>query len=229
MARAEQNNFAYLFRLRMTANVRRSLDRAMGQPDWSDAGQGWQGKETLLRLQGWIRQRRVILLRRKLARELAVSDKTNPAQPRLGFVEVGPDQELWEYAALVTSLDDEILTLGQLYRDRADSENVFDELKNQWGWGGFTTQDHRVKPGGMPDALPAARRHSGAGLQLVEPVHPPGRSRASSRGDHQPAIVAVGHRAANPARRSGDPDYQQHARHARQGAPGIRSYRRLPG
>jgi hypothetical protein len=51
------------------------------------------------------------------------------------------DNELWEYAALVTSLPDEILTLGQLYRDRADAENVFDELKNQWGWGGFTTQD----------------------------------------------------------------------------------------
>ena len=35
---------------------------------------------------------------------------------------------------------------GQLYRDRADCENVFDELKNQWGWGGFTTQDlHRCR------------------------------------------------------------------------------------
>jgi hypothetical protein len=42
---------------------------------------------------------------------------------------------------LVTSLDSEILTLGQLYGDRADCENGFDELKNQWGWGGFTTQD----------------------------------------------------------------------------------------
>jgi DDE family transposase len=41
----------------------------------------------------------------------------------------------------VTSLDNEILTLGQLYRDRADCENTFDELKNQWGWGGFTTHD----------------------------------------------------------------------------------------
>jgi hypothetical protein len=38
-------------------------------------------------------------------------------------------------------MDSEILTRGQLYRDRADCENVFDELKNQWGWGGFTTQD----------------------------------------------------------------------------------------
>jgi hypothetical protein len=70
-----------------------------------------------------------------------MTDRTNPAQPRLGFAKVGPDQQLWEYAALVTSLDSEILTLGQLYRDRADAENVFDELKNQWGWGGFTTQD----------------------------------------------------------------------------------------
>ncbi len=31
--------------------------------------------------------------------------------------------------------------MAQLYRDRADCENAFDELKNQWGWGGFTTQD----------------------------------------------------------------------------------------
>ncbi len=48
---------------------------------------------------------------------------------------------MWEYAALVTSLDSEILTLGQLYRDRGDCENAFDELKNQWGWSGFTTHD----------------------------------------------------------------------------------------
>ena len=52
MARAEQNGLAYLFRLRMTANVRRSLDRAMQHSDWVDAGQGWQGKETTLRLVG---------------------------------------------------------------------------------------------------------------------------------------------------------------------------------
>ena len=31
--------------------------------------------------------------------------------------------------------------MAQLYRDRADAENNFDELKNQWAWGGFTTQD----------------------------------------------------------------------------------------
>jgi hypothetical protein len=69
-------------------------------------------------------------------------DRTDPGQPLLGFAEVlGGKREVWEYAALVTSLDSEILTLGQLYRDRADCENAFDELKNHWGWGGFTTQD----------------------------------------------------------------------------------------
>jgi hypothetical protein len=44
MARAEQNDLPYLFRLRMTANVRRSLDRAMQQSDWVDAGQGCRAR-----------------------------------------------------------------------------------------------------------------------------------------------------------------------------------------
>jgi hypothetical protein len=41
---------------------------------------------------------------------------------------------LYEYAVLVTSLKDEVRTIAQHYRDRGDSENNFDELKNQWGW-----------------------------------------------------------------------------------------------
>ncbi|MFN7481087.1 MAG: transposase, partial [Betaproteobacteria bacterium] len=48
---------------------------------------------------------------------------------------------LWEYAVFVTDLDYPLEAIGQLYRDRADAENAFDELKNQWGLGGFTTQD----------------------------------------------------------------------------------------
>jgi hypothetical protein len=37
--------------------------------------------------------------------------------------------------------DYEVEHIGQLYRDRADCENGFDEIKNQWGWGGYTTHD----------------------------------------------------------------------------------------
>ena len=50
---------------------------------------------------------------------------------------------LYEYAVLVTNLEDEIFTLAQHYRDRGDAENNFDELKNQWGWAGFTTHDRK--------------------------------------------------------------------------------------
>ena len=46
-------------------------------------------------------------------------------------------------AVLVTSLQYEVRTVAQLYRDRGHSENNFDELKNQWGWAGFNTQDQK--------------------------------------------------------------------------------------
>ncbi|MDP2221384.1 MAG: hypothetical protein Q8K34_14455, partial [Hydrogenophaga sp.] len=45
------------------------------------------------------------------------------------------------YAVLVTNSAYPLAAFGQLYRDRADCEKGFVELKNQWGWGGFTTQD----------------------------------------------------------------------------------------
>ena len=35
----------------------------------------------------------------------------------------------------------ELHNIGQLYRDRADCENGFDEIKNQWGWGGYSKHD----------------------------------------------------------------------------------------
>ena len=59
----------------------------------------------------------------------------------MSFAEVTEDRAVYEYAVLVTALDLEVLSVAQLYRDRADAENGFDEIKNQWGWGGFTTYD----------------------------------------------------------------------------------------
>ena len=60
----------------------------------------------------------------------------------LGFSESVQSRDApWEFSVLVTRLEYEDLTLGLLYRDRGDAENTFDELKNQWGWGEFATQD----------------------------------------------------------------------------------------
>jgi hypothetical protein len=141
MREAERRRQPYLFKLRLTKNVKRAVERAMGERDWQDAGARWQGKDARLRLEGWSRHRRIVILRRRTERSLALSEGEGDGQLRLGFVEIDPGREVWEYAVLVTSLEGEILSLGQLYRDRADCENSFDELKNQWGWGGFTTRD----------------------------------------------------------------------------------------
>jgi Transposase DDE domain group 1 len=141
MREAEQRHQPYLFRLRLTRNVGRAIERAMTVDGWQPAGQGWEGQAVQLRLVGWSCHRRVVLLRRKLDRPVAIKDCDAAGQHRLSFASVEPRRTVWEFAALVTSLDSEILSLGQLYRDRGDAENDFDELKNQWGWGGFTTQD----------------------------------------------------------------------------------------
>ena len=109
------------------------------------AGAGWQGLSSELQLTGWTRPRRVVILRRKLREPLAVSQEEKRTGQRVfsGMAELRRGQELYEYAVLVTSLGDEVLSVAQLYRDRAEAENIFDELKNQWGWTGFTTQDVR--------------------------------------------------------------------------------------
>ena len=153
MSACEQEGLPYLMRLRLTKNVKRAIERLAGRGGWQDAGPGlsggWQGVDTTLQLSGWAKARRVVLLRRRIKGEPATARAENPDQLRLSFATVADAGEVFEHAALVTSLGEPILGLGQLYRDRADCENAFDELKNQWGhvgdmlpaWGGFTTHD----------------------------------------------------------------------------------------
>lgn len=141
MMRCEQEGLAYLFKLRLTRGVRQAIEKTMGRVGWVDAGQGWMGHEAPLRLQGWSRSRRVIMLRRRLPQTLAVSGAHADDQSDLFWTDTTPGAAIWEFAVVVSSLDLEIRSLAQLYRDRGDSENPFDELKNQWGWAGFTTAD----------------------------------------------------------------------------------------
>ena len=140
MASCEAAGLDYLFKLRLTRGARRLAERQMARDGWEDAGQGWQGIGAELRLQGWSRSRRVVVLRRRLPATLALTRGDN-AQGELFWSEARPGTGVWEFAVLATSVDLEVRSVAQLYRDRADAENGFDELKNQWGWGGFTTRD----------------------------------------------------------------------------------------
>jgi hypothetical protein len=146
MEGAEQRKLPYLFKLKQSVNVRRLIAKLIGNDQWVDAGQQWQGLDTELRLSGWSQARRVIVLRRPLRKEVAEqknAKKKAAKQLTLDLPEVAYQGVLYEYAVLVTSLQDEVRTIAQHYRDRGDSENNFDELKNQWGWAGFTTHDRK--------------------------------------------------------------------------------------
>lgn len=145
----EQRGLPYLLRLRKTANVKRLIERLFGRDDWSHASalsQGWQAIEDEIRLSGWSKARRVVVLRRRIKEDIAVTARRDDGQLVLALPHdsVQDSAQLWEYTVLVTNVEYDLAAIGQLYRDRCDCENGFDELKNQWGWGGFTTKDmHR--------------------------------------------------------------------------------------
>ena len=118
----------FLFKLKLTAKVRAALHEVPAA-DWqgpTTAG-AWQVAEGKLQLTGWRNSRRVVF-----------------ARCLQGVVPAEKSGEFWdrnkhEFAVYVTNLPLEFNAwqIQQLYRDRADTENVFDELKNQWGFSGF--------------------------------------------------------------------------------------------
>jgi hypothetical protein len=59
---------------------------------------------------------------------------TDTQQGLLHLVDHSDKIKVWEYAVLVIYADYSLEAFGQWYRDRADCENGFNELKNQWGW-----------------------------------------------------------------------------------------------
>jgi hypothetical protein len=147
MQEAEERDQPYLFKIRQSAKIKELLAGSFAMDRWESAGQGWEGTWSEVRLAGWTNQRRIIILRRPLPEDLVVARRKGKGRRRkaqmeleMGWMPGGA--VLYEYAVLVTTLKDEIFTLAQHYRDRGDAENNFDELKNQWGWLGFTTHDH---------------------------------------------------------------------------------------
>jgi hypothetical protein len=128
---AGEKRSKYLFKLRVTANVRRAIAK-VPWPLWEGAPTlGCQQiAETTVKLQGWSRERRVVIVR-----------TLKPVNPT-------PQDEFWDtpeddVAVYVTNLEKSEATPEQialLYAGRADTENVFDEVKNQWGFRGYCSQ-----------------------------------------------------------------------------------------
>ena len=145
MKEAEQRDQGYLFKIKQSARIKELLATSFSVNQWQAAGQGWEGMWSQVRLAGWTGARRVIILRRPLREDLVVAQrksKRRAAQMELEMGWVPEGTVLYEHAVLVTNMTEDIFTLAQHYRDRGDAENSFDELKNQWGWLGYTTHDH---------------------------------------------------------------------------------------
>lgn len=140
----EQRAQPYLLRLRQTKNVQRLVARQFTRMDWSrpDA-QGCQVVEDCLKLEGWSTKRRVVIVRKRIRHGVARERRDERGQLRLALADMSvlDGARLWEYSVLVTDVPYPLEAVAQLYRDRCDCENGFDELKNQWGLSGFTTQD----------------------------------------------------------------------------------------
>lgn len=122
----------YLFKLKITNNVKRAFSK-IPEDQWSgNCGYGvLQTSEGILQLPSWSKPRRVVFGRRLQG--------VTPAQDTGEFWDVYKHK----YEVYITDLDISEANSWQivdLYRQRADCENVFDELKNQWGLSGFCSQ-----------------------------------------------------------------------------------------
>jgi len=145
MAGAEELGLRYVFRLKQSKRVTEliaKLARKESETGWRHAGQGWEAVEAELQLQGWSLQRRVVVQRRQVAQPEAGAKQTTAQLTLPGTIIENADGVWYEYGVLVTNWEQtEMLAIAQVYRDRGDAENLFDELKNQWGWTGFATAD----------------------------------------------------------------------------------------
>ena len=131
----ESRRQPYLLRLRQTANVQRLVARKFARQDWSrpDA-HGCQVVDDHLQLHGWSKKRRVVVVRQRIRGGVARERRVDGRQFKLDLAgpSVHDGERLWEHAVTVTDVAYPIQAVAQLYRDRADCENGFDELKSQW-------------------------------------------------------------------------------------------------
>lgn len=147
MQELEKLGVAYLFKLKQTKGVKELVSSCELQSDWEQALGNWQCCESSLQLCGWSQSRRVVVYRRAHHRKRAPAKQAAALPGTIVQSELLPlelleeDSLSYEYAVYVTSMTESADEIRTLYNPRGDNENCYDELKNQWGWGGFTLKD----------------------------------------------------------------------------------------
>ena len=126
----ESREVDYLFRLRQSSNVKKLIARLHFKGGGSPADCGYEAYESTLKLVGWTKERRVVVLRRRIGGKDGVIAIASEAVQQLSFLDEADNPiKRYEHVVLVTSLGREgyeLRTIAQLYRDRGDCENGFD-------------------------------------------------------------------------------------------------------
>ena len=138
MRELEDIKQSYLFKLKKSKNVINLIYKHHGLGEWTTVHNGWEAKDDDLLLEGWKHERRIIVVRRKITSSNLIGLESNN---QLSLIDGPENTKAFEYSVLVTDREDDLASMFYHYRDRADCENNFDELKNQWGWSGYTTKD----------------------------------------------------------------------------------------
>ncbi len=126
----------YVFKLKKTSRVMEAI-RAVSDEQWLGAKSfgALQITERMIQLSSWDKPRRVVLGRRLISSQTPEESGT-----LFGIC-------AFHYSAFVTDLSSEqyeAWQIAEIYQGRADCENIFDELKNQWGLAGFCSQQQNV-------------------------------------------------------------------------------------
>ena len=149
----EAADVRYLFKTKRSKSVRRAFRELLADPGaWLASSGGWQCAEREVRLDSWEKARRMVFARQPA--EKMPKRRKNPPQRKFRQLEIpglelveAPDEDYadgYEWYALVTDLDMDARDVLPLYRERGDCENIFDEMKNQWGWSGFTAHSQGI-------------------------------------------------------------------------------------
>ena len=146
MVECEQRDLQYLFKQKITSNGRKEIVNVVtnDQTVWCAApNTDYEYACSVLKLSGWSKERDIIILRR-LVPSKKNGKKNGSKQMLMSFMtdESGAVKKEWKYAILVHRTPNiPTESIPKLYQERADCENVLDELKNQWGLAGFSTHD----------------------------------------------------------------------------------------
>ena len=122
----------YLFKVKKHDNVKKAICQAHCGGGWTKYDR--EGKESVIKLTGWKKERWIIIVRRRRPENeiLALEKELKERQTTLALIEEPDNIKAYEYSVLITSLNNDVVSIINHYRNRADCENNFDEIKNQW-------------------------------------------------------------------------------------------------